>query len=151
MSSRVFARAINLELRASRRLTLLLATAHATACASVWLLSWAWPWRALLASVIAASAWRVIRTHGLRVGRRAIVNLQWRQGETWLLLLAGGDACEARLQADSYLHRHLLILNFRGLQDWRQLSCLLTADSLAIDDFRRLRVLARWHFGKAGE
>ncbi len=148
MSSTAFVTPIDLELRPSRRLAWFFGVAHACIFPVVWLLDLPGWMRAVLTLMVLASGLRVARQFGAATGGSTLIRLQWRAGESWLLFLAGGELLEARLLPCSYVHRHLVLLNFRCLDRRRNFSCVITRDRMTPDTFRRLRVLLRWHIGK---
>jgi toxin CptA len=98
-------------------------------------------WLALLLSVaVIASLTYTLTTHALLVSRRAIVQLIWDAEGKWTLLTLKGERLTAQLQPTTYLHPHLVILNFRLGKLWERRAVVLLPDSVDADTFRRLRV-----------
>jgi hypothetical protein len=108
---------------------------------ALWLSALSGPAAFGLSLALAASAVLALRS------MRPVRELQWGEGGTWRLVLAGGPVRRALLDAQA--SRSLpwwVTLAFR-LEDGGRLHVTLPRDALPIDDFRRLRVRLRVEAG----
>ncbi len=153
MSSKKYAAPLRLELRRSAYLAGLLSATHGLALIALFLTELEGAWLTLLAVFVMMSAVYAIYRHALLAGRDAIVKIEWGEDGVWRLATRAEDAFEAFLAADTYLHPHLIILNFyrsNGLQALRSLlfahgfrrrnSVVILPDRLDQMSFRRLYV-----------
>ncbi|TPW18238.1 MAG: hypothetical protein FD130_345, partial [Halothiobacillaceae bacterium] len=72
-----------------------------------------------------------------------ITTLIWCSDGQWQLLRPEHEPLPATLLGDSYLHRHLIILNFVLDRPWRRRTVILWPDSLDAALLHRLRVQLR--------
>ncbi len=131
-------------LQPSRRLAALLIVAHAATGGLVLMLplpSWA-----MIAAIVLLllSVTRSVHHHALLRGPRAITTLAFSDRETIRVTLRNGSAHAGRVLGSSTVGTTLTILNLT--LDGRRLPVhvVLLGDSLAVEDFRRLRVWLRW-------
>lgn len=128
---------LTIELTVSARLMTALAVIHLGALTLVWWLPmtvWA---QAPLAAALVASL-----THSLwRLGPgRYISALALSGDDAWSWRRAGDGAWEHAELLGSYLHPALIILRLRAGSGSRRLAILLTADTVAAEILRELRV-----------
>jgi toxin CptA len=131
-------------LRPSFRLAAMLTVAHLAIAGLLMTLalpSWAKITAVLL--LLVNAAWTVHR-HALRRSRRSITELAFSDRETLRLTLRDGSSHGGRILGSSTVGTSLVLLNIAI--DGRRLPVhvVLLGDSLAEDDFRRLRVWLRW-------
>jgi hypothetical protein len=69
----------------------------------------------------------------------AIRYLCWGEDNNWRLTRKDGTTLSTSLKPRVFIHPRLVVLRFRR-SSWRAVSVLLTADRLAPESFRRLRV-----------
>ncbi len=135
---------LRLQLRPSRRLAAVLAGVHGVAIAALWSLPV--PSALLVAgsALLAASAACIVRTHALRTGVNATLELELYEDCT--LSLRTGDERWLRynIVGSSFVTRVLTVLNLRAEGAWRMRSVLISADCIDPDAFRRLRVWLNW-------
>jgi toxin CptA len=129
-----------LALRPSRILIALLALVHLGAVILLWLLPWPLAIRlAVISLLIANLLWVLRRLPGVR-GPRNLQCAEWLGDGRWLLHGFGGESFEAELQADSFVHPVLVVLNFRLRGSRAGRSLVLFRDALERETLRRLRV-----------
>lgn len=133
-----------MELRPSRQLALVLGSAHLSALLVLALLPLALWLQASGAVVLLLSAAHAIRHHALRRGRHAAVALHFTDREQLRVRMRDGSWHAGRVLGSSTVGASLTLLNIA--LDGRRLPVhvILPVDSLAADDFRRLRVWLRW-------
>lgn len=131
-------------LRPSYRLAALLMIAHLAIAGLLLMLALpSWAKIAAVMLLLANAMWTVYR-HALRRGRHAITELSFSDRETMRLTLRDGSSHVGRVLGSSTVGTALTLLNIAV--DGRRLPVhvVLLGDSLAGDDFRRLRVWLRW-------
>ena len=132
--------ALRLELKPSRRLAAAIVAAHAAAAVAAYI---AIPgaMTALLSILLLvlgiATAW----SRALLAASASIKVLEIGT-ERPTLELASGERFAAELASRRYVARHLVALPLRGPS---RRTLLVTADMLAPDEFRRLRIWALWN------
>ncbi|MDX1496638.1 MAG: protein YgfX [Salinisphaeraceae bacterium] len=134
---------IELKPRPSHMLAMLLAGFHALVVVVV---IWAVPYKPAMAALIlltVLSWYRAYRVHICHLGRHAVRRLQWQADGSWLLADEQGEMRPAQLLPSSYLHRRLVILNFRLRKSGRRRNVVLLPDSLDFETLRHLRVRLR--------
>ena len=84
-------------------------------------------------------SWLGLRRHpAFGFGNKAIVHLIWHAEGGWTLYDGAGRSSSAELLGSSYVHVHLLVLNFR-LKNGRRRTRILLGDELDAELMRRLR------------
>ena len=101
----------------------------------------------LVLAVIVGASWLWLRRHpAIGFGPRAITRLVRQPDGRWTLW-RGARAAEAQLLPDTFVSRHLIVLNLRPLATGpaapmpRRLSRVLLGDELPVEQLRRLRAL----------
>ena len=167
MSSAKSVAPLHIELQPSRRLRLLLTCLYGGAAVSVLLLSISLPEKLALVVVVLLSypvslnriGWfDGFNTRFPKLFRPPVTALHWHESGDWQLLVNGAQGLDqsgvdsarqyqqgiaARLSPSSTVHPLLTIMNFYcEEQPWyrRRRAIVLLPDSLAVEDFRRLRV-----------
>ena len=138
MSSNRYATALRINLGFSRWLALLVVCSHGVALALIMLLPVPWWLRLGLVILVIISCRRQCRRHVLRCDPRTITALEWRADDSWWLTAHNGVVVNPSLEADSYIHPLLVILNFSCAGG--SLSVVLFRDSIDHEHFRRLRL-----------
>jgi toxin CptA len=131
---------IEIPLRASRRLVMILAVAHLLALAISWTVPLHWTMRAGLSAMVASSAvltYRRLRNADIDAIR---VNIK---GE-FSVRSSGGEWLAASVLGSSFVAPYLTLLHLELEDRPGRRYVLLLPDALAADDFRRLRVWLKW-------
>jgi toxin CptA len=145
MSSNGSDSTLHIRLRPSRVLALVLLFMHGGAMA-VMVPAGLSPWLTLLISAgIVTSLVHTLKAHALLRARNAVVQLVWDAEGEWTLLTAAGQSFKARLLPTTYLHPHVVILNFRRDHRWGSRAVVVLPDAVDADTFRRLRVRLATH------
>lgn len=135
---------LNVEVKASRRFTLLLIAAHGTTA----ILLFAVPLPAVvqlaLIAAIGISLRASLRTHALRTAPHACVRVAVQRDGRATLELRSGAALTGQVLADSRVNPLLTIINLRRDDNGRRVSLVLLPDSAHADDLRALRVWLRF-------
>ncbi|MBI1396858.1 MAG: hypothetical protein GC151_12825 [Betaproteobacteria bacterium] len=138
---------LDIELRASPRLTALLVTAHVLAASVPWLLGFPAP--AAVACSVVLLSWGTYQTmlHGLLRARASLQRLEIARDGRATLHHAGGQVRHAWLSAVEMSSEHLVVLRFRVVDGGRgPLIVPLCPDACGPDGFRRLRAGVRWGY-----
>lgn len=137
MSSNKYGLPLRIEIGASNRLRVFVIAAHTIAMGSIPMLTLVGLPLKLLAAVLVVTSLVVVWRQRTELNGGPLT-LIWAGDGQWLWQQAGLDMA-VRLQSDSYVTPHLLILNFRGEGRWRR-SVVLPGDNADSDSLRRLRV-----------
>lgn len=138
-------------LQSSRRLAAVLIAAHATVAGLLSLLplpAWALSGMVLL---LTANAVHAVAHHALRHGRRAVTALDFSDREQVHVGWRDGSWRTGRILGTSTVGATLTVLNIALAGRRLPLHVVVPGDSLAADDFRRLRVWLRWGPRNAGD
>lgn len=138
-------------LQSSRRLAAVLIAAHAAVAGLLPLLplpAWALSGMVLLLTANAAHA---VAHHALRRGRRAVTALDFSDREQVHVGWRDGSWRTGRILGTSTVGATLTVLNIALAGRRLPLHVVVPGDSLAADDFRRLRVWLRWGPRNAGD
>lgn len=131
---------IQIPLRPSRRLVVILAMAHLLALIVLWGLPITWTIQTGLSAIVAASAAISIR----HVLRPDIVALRVNMSGVFFVQPRDGDWQEAVLLGTSFVAPYLTVLNLKSSNKrWPQ-HVVLVPDVLPADAFRQLRVWLKW-------
>ena len=130
---------VTLSLRRSRRLTVLLAAAHASAAAAALCLSPHWRLMLFLLTAILISAGLSLRRLG---SPDRICRLTLKDDGQLVFSRADGSTGEARLHPQTTVMAFLCVLLLR-VRD-RVEALVLLPDALDAEDFRQLRLWLRW-------
>jgi hypothetical protein len=76
-------------------------------------------------------------------GWLAVTAVEWSEPTGWILINRRANPYPATLHGSSYLHRHLVILNFR-LSGGGGRRLILTEQAVGSDLFRQLRAHLQW-------
>jgi len=136
--------ALRIELRPSRRLTLLLAASHVGAAALLPAIALAPALKLALASALAVSFVCEVRRHALLSHPQAIVAVRIARDARCRVRVACGREIECTLLRTTYVASGLVILNLREPGRMRARHAILLGDTLDPDAMRRLRVWLRW-------
>ena len=131
-------------IRPSRLLAAAFALAHTAAAATVFPLEMPFEWKAALLAAVLASLVRCVGRHARLRGRRAIVELEIKDRETATITLRSGERLDARILGTSCVTPMLTTINLKAQGHRIAKHVLLVADSVAPEDFRKVRVLLRW-------
>lgn len=138
-------------LQPSRRLAAVLIAAHAAVAGLLLLLPLPAGVLAGTAVVLLASAGHAVAHHALRRGRRAVTALDFSDREQVHVGWRDGSWRTGRILGTSTVGAMLTVLNIALAGRRLPLHVVLPGDSLAADDFRRLRVWLRWGPRNAGD
>ena len=132
--------AIHLRIRPSRLLGLLVLTIHAAALTVLPALATPWWGQLLLSLAVIGSLFQNLRRHVFLLSPLSIIQMVWERGGEWTLMQRGGAVQAATLLPSTFVHHHLMILNFKGEQRWQWPSVVLFDDAAGRDSLRQLRV-----------
>lgn len=138
MSSQRSAPPLQIDLRASSLLTVMVMVLHVAAMLLVLWLPLAGGWRVLLTIAIIYSAGHALVFHVLRCTATSPRRLIWHGDGHWTLISRNGRQSPVDLLTDSYVHARLVILNLR--RDGHRLSLVLMPDAVNRQLLRRLRL-----------
>ena len=133
-----------MELRPSRRLALILGCAHLGALLVLAILPLALWLQTGGAVLLLLSAVHAIRRHAFRRGHNAVVALHCIDREQLRIRMHDGIWHSGRVLGSSTVGTSLTLLNIALHGRRLPVHVILPVDSLAADDFRRLRVWLRW-------
>ncbi len=142
MSSKKYDQPLHLQPRSSRHLSLVLFFLHGMAlvvAANLTVPGWL---TIVLSVAILANFYTTFNVDVLGRGKYALLNMVWSDDGEWTLINGEGQELRADLQANSYVHTQLVVLNFRLLEGGRRTAILLR-DSLDSKTFRDLLVRMR--------
>jgi len=131
---------IHLHIRPSRLLGLLVLTIHAAALTVLPALAGPWWGQLLLSLAVVGSLIQNLRRHVFLRSPLSIIQLVWERGGDWTLMQRDGVVQAAKLLPSTFVHHHLMILNFRGEQRWQWPSVVLFDDAAGRESLRQLRV-----------
>ena len=133
-----------LTLRPSRRLAAILILAHVATGGLLLALSLPSWLTATVSVILLFSAVCCVRRYALLCGPGAITALAFSNREAIQLTLRDGSTHAGHVLGSSTVGTALAILNIALAGRRRPVHVLLLGDSLAAEDFRRLRVWLRW-------
>jgi len=131
---------IHLRIRPSRFLGLLLLTVHAAALTVIPALVVPLWGKLLLSLAIAGSLAQNLRRHVFLRSPLSIIQMVWERSGEWSLMQRNGTVYDAQLLPSTFVHHHLMILNFRLDDSWQRPSVVLFDDAAGSDTLRQLRV-----------
>lgn len=137
---------LRVQLRPSRRLALVLVTAHV--CAAGTLIPLDVPLWSKVAGAIAVVASLVVslRRHALLRSSGSVTAVELRGGDRAAVHLRTGACLDARILPTTYVSARLTVLNLRLPAHMLATHVVILADSADAESFRRLRVLLRWDY-----
>ena len=121
-----------IEIKPSRRLRAALSFLHLLAIGAIAALALVWPLFVLAIPLV------------LVTGCRALASAQTRR---FCLAADGGLTCDelpAEILPGTTVFVWLVVMRYRSEGEHRARNCVVLADSLPTDDFRRLRIWLRW-------
>lgn len=137
---------VDAELRPSRQLSALLASAHAAAAACPWLAGLpAWAFVAIATLVVCWGARQVRVVASLR-GRDAVTRFRLHGDGRIVLLRRSAEAVDAVCLGIEMLGRWGFVVSCREPGD-RATRLVVWRDQCDVRTLRRLRIAARWHTG----
>ena len=134
----------HIELRASKRLAVLLSAGHFFALAISTLLALSTPVLALLCTAVALSWYRTLERHALLRSSRSVVALALEGEQSCALQMRNGRWVWGRVMDSSYVLPWLVVLHASIEQRKFATRVVLCADSMPQESHRRLRVRLRW-------
>ena len=138
MSLRQSATPLQLKLQPSRLLTTFIISTHVLTFSVLWLLPVHALFILLFLPLLIASIYRSLKKHVFE--RHRIHEVICDSDSDWKLFIGGSREVYADLQANSYRHPFISILNFKT-EDRKKYSVILLPDSVDKESFRKLRVL----------
>lgn len=138
MSSRQYAVPLRIKLQPSLLLSTFIISSHMLTFGVLWFLPVQVGWILLLSTVLTASAYHSLKNHCFE--RHRIHEIIYDRDGDWKLFIGNEREVYADLQADSYRHPFLSILNFKT-EDNEKYSVVLLPDNVDRNIFRELRVL----------
>jgi hypothetical protein len=135
---------LHIELKASRRLTLLLIAAHVTTAILLLAVPLSAVVQLALFVVITISLRASLRTHALRTAPHACVRVTVQRDGRATLELRSGEALTGQVLGDSRVNPLLTLINLRRDDNGRRTTLVLLPDSAHTDDLRALRVWLRF-------
>jgi toxin CptA len=103
-----------------------------------------------IAASIGASLAHTLWSRALLKSRASLVAVELRDIDGIAVQSRSGEWHEARLLGTSYVTPLLTVLNLKLEDRLFARHVVIVSDAAAAEDFRRLRVLLRWRYGKAG-
>ena len=146
MSSKKYDQSLHLQPRSSRYLSLALFFLHGIAlvvAANLTIPGWL---SIVLSVAVLANFYTTFTVHVLGRGKYALLNMVWSDEGDWTLINGEGQELRASLLPSSYVHPHLVVLNFHIAKGGRRTAILLR-DSLDSKTFRDLLVRMRLEAG----
>jgi len=139
------------DLKPSRQLLGILVMAHGLALAMVLLVALPPGAKAAAAALVSLSAYYYARREALRVASDAIIALHLGAARACTLETVEGACWEGDVLNTSFVSARLAIVNVRLAEKRTVRHVVVLSDTLAMEDFRRLRVLLRWRYGRQGK
>lgn len=134
---------IHIGIRPSRILGLVVLSIHAAALTVIPPLAAPPAGKLLLSLAIIASLAQNLYHYVFLRSPRSIVQMVWEADGEWSLMQRDGRVLEALLLPSTFVHHHLVVLNFRLQSQRRQPSVVLFDDAVGRSTLRRLRVRLR--------
>ncbi|MDH5189835.1 MAG: hypothetical protein OEW89_01145 [Gammaproteobacteria bacterium] len=138
MSSRQYAPPLRINLKPSRLLSTFIISTHTLTLGVLWLSPLQFAINSLLTLVLIISAFLSLKRHVFENHR--IQEIIHDSDRDWQLIIGDSKEVYAELQANSYRHPFISILNFKT-EDKERYSAILLPDNVDRESFRRLRVL----------
>jgi hypothetical protein len=133
---------------------------HVVTLLAMWMTLMAWQINTAIFLLVAIHFYWVLYKHGVRVPYSNLLfgdryfRFVWGSDDDWQLTESDGSKYEACILGSSYVHRRLLVLNFRiSCKPWysRYQTLVLFPDSVDSDSFRRLCVRLQLVRGRYAE
>jgi len=140
MSSKKYAAPLQLEIRPSRILLVVLLLLHLSAIVILITLPMPAILMFVLSIVLILIGAHLMSLHALRSSEKAVTKIIWDANDEWLLSGSARQNVKVDLLGDSYVHPKLTILRFKEPDKMWSNSVVLLKDNIDENDFRRLRV-----------
>ncbi len=140
MSSKKYAVPLQLEIKPSRILFVVLLLFHLSAIAILITLSMPAVITFVLSIVLILIGAHLVSLHALRSSEKAVTKIIWDANDEWLLSGRARQNVKVDLLGDSYVHPKLTILRFKEPDKIWSNNVVLLKDNIDENDFRRLRV-----------
>lgn len=134
---------LQIAIKPSRQLALLLCLAHAAAAAAVLVIELPLWLSIVLVLAVGTSGGTYLHRSALLRGGGAIVGLEINDGRTLSYQMRGGEWHEGMLLGSSFVSPYLTILNIRTEGRFLARHVVIMPDCVDAEDFRRLRVQLR--------
>jgi len=138
---------IQLVIRPSIALCLVLGAMSLLGIVCLGVLPWPWPWRVLGSLMLAAATSHAILFHGLRRLKHSVVALQLKPDNSVTIHFQDGRRQAVRVMPSTVVTPLLSVVHCR-LQEAAWYSptryVLIPADAVDAEEYRRLRVYLRW-------
>jgi toxin CptA len=128
----------------SLQLAAILTAGHCGVIALILLLEIAPAWQTVIVALLVASLVYELRTTALRLGATAVIALRISSDHAFSVQTRRGGWHECEVLGSTYVTAFLTVLILRLSGARRVRSVVLMSDSMAAEDFRRLRVWLRW-------
>ena len=128
----------------SWRLAAILAAGHCAVAVIVLVLDVAPIWQCGVIALLAISLGYELRNSALRLSAQAVVALRVSKDNLLSVQTRRGEWSDFDVAGSSYVTSALTVLNLRATDSHRMQNVVLLPDSMAADDFRRLRAWLRW-------
>jgi toxin CptA len=142
---------LNVSLKASRALAVLLFAMHALGIALLWSLPLALWLQASASTVLLASQVFYLRRDALRSSARSVRALSLNSECGCSIQLLRGEWLETRLLSSSFVSPYLTVLNLNPRGTWGARHVVIFPDAIDPEAFRQLRVLLKWKCQKKGD
>ncbi len=128
----------------SWRLAAILAAGHGAVAVIVLLLEVAPIWKIGFIALLAISLGYELRNSALRLSAQAVVALRVSKDNLLSVQTRRGEWRDFNVAGSSFVTSTLTVLNLRAADSHRMQNVVLLPDSMAAEDFRRLRTWLRW-------
>ena len=128
----------------SRRLAAILAIGHGAVTVPVLLLDIPPSWKIAICALLVASLVYELRSSALRLSAAAFVVLRISSDNVLSGQMRNGEWRDYEVLGSTYVTSALTVMILRAAGARRARSVVLLPDSMAADEFRRLRVWLRW-------
>ena len=128
----------------SWRLAAILISGHGGVAVLVLPLDISMVWKLAIFAVLVASLVYELRATALRLSAKAFVALRVSPDNVFSARMRGGEWREYEVLGSTYVTSALTVLILRASGARRVRSVVLLPDSMAADEFRRLRMWLRW-------
>jgi len=135
---------LNVSLKASRVLAVLLVAMHVLGIVLLWSLPLALWLKAAATPVLLASLVFYLRRDALRSFARSVAALSLNSECGCSIQSVRGEWLETRLLSSSFVSPYLTVLNLRPHGSWGARHVVIFPDAIDPEAFRQLRVLLKW-------
>ena len=135
---------LRVSLKPSILLSAILCAVHVAGVAILFTLEASASFRVAAVAVIALSLGRSMWLHALLRAQQSVIALTIEDQERCTLQTRSGAILPARILGSTYVTSSLTVISAKPTGAHRSRHVLLLKDSIASEDFRRLRVILRW-------